>query len=791
MQGLSAGLTISDRFTLARRLGGGGMGEVWLADDRELADRVALKLLDPRFAESPGFVDLLRRECSQARSLVHPNIVRVFDFHATDERYFISMQYVDGDTLIASRGSAFQKIVHQVLMVCDALAYAHRAGVVHRDVKTSNVLVDRNGICYLTDFGIASLMSSAGDDKGVAIKGGGTLPSMSPQQLAGLPAAVSDDVYSLGAMLYELISGEPLFHPNVAPERIRAEQPTPLTMDKTGQPLPESLVKLVAAMLSKAPEQRPAGIGAVRSVLEDIHADFPLDSQAGADFDQPIRPISRRTTAPAVSEDGATTAPRRRAEAKDSGLSPTIVYGALAALLMVAVVVIFLLPNAVQERRQAGGKAVDEQPVQQVEQTETGGAASASNAAGLAVKREIADEILGELLVAQDRLRAVGVAVWGGDDWADAEAAVATGDDAYQDRRFDEAVTSYRQALNTMKILEPRAPEILARALADGAAAINAGDSEAAEQNFQLALAVDPVNDVARTGLARAARLDDVIALTRQAADVEQAGDLSAAAGLYEQALDVDPEWTPAPDGLSRTRSGVAQLSYEKRMAAGFGALADKQFERAREAFNAALSTRPGDADATAALRQVETEARLAEVIRLQARARIAETGEDWAAAVGHYEAILAIDPAVTSAKQNLERARQRSQLAASLDSAIAKADLLNDERVARNARNLLGEARAVASPGPVLSGQIGRLDELLTIASVPVRVLFQSDNATEVVIYKVGSLGAFETRAVDLRPGRYVAVGSRAGYRDVRRSFLVMPQGTDGPIELSCKEPI
>ncbi|MFW2405798.1 MAG: protein kinase domain-containing protein [Gammaproteobacteria bacterium] len=790
MQGLSAGLTISDRFTLVRRLGAGGMGEVWLADDSELADRVALKLLDPRFADSPGFVDLLRRECSQARSLVHPNIVRVFDFHATDERYFISMQYVDGDTLVASRGVAFQKVVHQGLMVCDALAYAHRSGVIHRDVKASNVLVDRNGVCYLTDFGIASLMSSNGDGEGASIKGGGTLPSMSPQQLAGLPASVSDDIYSFGAMLHELIVGEPLFHPDVTTERIRAERAPPLTNDKTGQPLPESLIKLVGAMLSKSPEQRPAGIGAVRSVLEDIQADFPQDTQAGAS-DELIRPISRRTTAPAVSEDGATMAPRRRVEKKDAGLSPKIVYGALAALLGVAVVVIFLLPGAVQERRQAGGKVVDEQPAQRVEQPDPGDAAAETSAAALAVKREIADEILGELLVAQDRLRALGVAVWGGQDWEDAESAVASGDDAYQDRRFDAAVTSYRQALNTMKILEPRAPEVLSRALADGLAAIDAGDREGAEQNFTLALAVDPVNEVARKGLARATRLDDVIELTRKAADVEQAGDLSAAADLYAQALDVDPEWTPARDGLTRTRSGVAQLSYEKRMAAGFGALSDKEFERARREFNAALATRPGDADATAALRQVETEAKLAEVIRLQARARIAETGEDWATAAGHYEAILAIDPAVTSAKKNLERARKRSQLADSLDSAIAKADALNDERVARKARSLLGDARSIASPGPVLSGQIDRLDELLQIASVPVRVVFQSDNATEVVIYKVGSLGAFQTRAVDLRPGRYVAVGSRAGYRDVRRSFLVMPQGTDGPIELSCKEPI
>ncbi len=226
-------------------------------------------------------------------------------------------------------------------------------------------------------------------------------------------------------------------------------------------------------------------------------------------------------------------------------------------------------------------------------------------------------------------------------------------------------------------------------------------------------------------------------------------------------------------------------------MAAGFGALSQQEFERARREFEAALTVKPGDADAQAALRQVETEMRLAEVIRLQALARIAEVGENWEQAVGHYEGILAIDPAVTSAQQSLARARTRRQLGESLDATIADADQFNDERVARGARSLLDRARGVASPGPVLEGQITRLDELLRVAAIPVRVVFQSDNLTEVVIYKVGSLGTFQSRTLDLKPGRYVAVGSRQGYRDVRRSFQVLPDGTEGPIVLSCKEPI
>ena len=142
MQGLSPGLILDGRFELIRQLGSGGMGEIWLAQDSELDEQVALKLLNQDFCQSAA-VDLLRQECRKARALVHPNIVRVYDFHVGESRYYISMKYVEGDTLAAVRGASFQSIVEQVLMVCDALEYAHRAGVIHRDVKPANVLFNQ------------------------------------------------------------------------------------------------------------------------------------------------------------------------------------------------------------------------------------------------------------------------------------------------------------------------------------------------------------------------------------------------------------------------------------------------------------------------------------------------------------------------------------------------------------------------------------------------------------------------------------------------------------------------
>lgn len=780
MQGLVAGLNFSDRFTLIRQLGRGGMGEIWLADDAQLAESVALKLLDPRFSQAAGFVDLLRAECRRARALVHPNIVRVFDFHHSDDRYFISMQYVDGDTLASLRGARFQQVVQKSLMVCDALAYAHRAGLIHRDVKTSNVLLDRNGVCYLSDFGIAAATLETQP------RGGGSLPSMSPQQLAGQPAAVADDVYAFGALLYELLSGVPLFHPDVTSERIRAELPASLSVDGAGQELPESLAKLLLAMLDKVPERRPAGIGAVRSVLEEIHADYPLIASSAA-TDDIIAPVSRRGSLQSPKA-GSEPPSLRRIEPTGKGLAPGLVYGGLAALAAVALVVIFLLPEAVEERRATAAREVAEDTVVRPAEPE-----EVVDPVGLKVQREITDEILGELLVIEDRLKALGVDAWGGESWTEARRLAEAGDTVYRARNYSEASTQYRQALNLMKLLEPEAAGILADALSEGLAAIDAGDQAGAIAKFELALAIEPVNADARSGLARAQQLDQVLKLTLDAAELESAGDLMAAAASYESALAIDPRWVPAREGLARSRGGIAQIGYETRMAEGFSAMAREKFAAARTAFEAALRIRPGDADAGQALRALEAEAQLAQVISLQARAREAEGRENWSGAVATYDAILKLEPGLISAQQNRARAVERQALSEQLENVLGKTDQFNDDRVAGRARTVLNQARAVQNPGPVHERQIVQLDEALRIAAEPASVVFQSDNLTEVVIYKVGSLGLFLTRTVDLKPGRYVAVGSRAGYRDVRRNFNVRPKGVGNPepIILSCEEPI
>ncbi len=778
MSGLTEGLTLAGRFKLIRRLGTGAFGEVWLAADRELGQEVALKLLTTTAADGVA-ADALRRECEQLRALSHPAIVRVYAVHRDGPWHFISMQAVEGDTLAALRGHGFREIVRAVLLLVDALEHAHANGVVHRDLKASNVLRDAHGTVYLTDFGVAAALARAPAAAGRMP--GGTLSAMSPQQLDGEPAAIADDVYSLGALLYDLLSGQPLLGPDVSAERVRTEVPAPLGRDGRGEPVPPALASLVAAMLDKSPERRPAGMAAVRVVLDEVLR----ESTAGIAEGGPgpvIAPRRRGSGSPPPAQAaGPGSRPLPLSKAAHRGLPPGLVYAGLGILLVLGVAVVWLLPQAVEER---GPVIVAPAPAPRAQ-------SAAPDADTLRAQRDVADEALGRLLALLEELKAAAVERWGGADWLEASRLSAQGDEEYRRRDYAAALASYRRAVELLEGLEQRRPRAFAEALAAGRAALEAADQPAAIAGFELAAAIDKENDQAQRGLTRARQLDQVLAQMSSGEAAELAGDLGAARSAYEAALGLDADWAPARAAVARVRQAAATGAYERAMATGLEALAAGRFDAARTALRRALEVRPGDADASAALEQVTREERVARIVALQSEAAALARAERWQEAAGRYEAMLAIDGALAEARTGLERSRYRSGLAARLERQIAEADRLNEDAVWRQAEALVGEARAVEGPAPQLERSAAELERLLRIAAIPVPVRFESDNATDVMIYKVGRLGTFTSRTVDLRPGAYVAVGRRDGFRDVRQSFRVTAEGSNGPVVLRCEEAI
>lgn len=266
---LQAGSKVgSDRFMLIRELGRGGMGVVWLAQDTHLGEQVAIKFLPPEVATDPVALDDLRRETVHTHRLTHPNIIRIHDFHQqSDGVAFISMEYVEGMTLSGWRLEqpqqvfTWEQLAPLARQLCAALDYAHGAGVIHRDLKPANVMLDRRGRVKLGDFGIAAMVSDSVSRVSAPSRTGGTLAYMGPQQISGEAPTAADDIYALGATLYELLSGRPPFYRGDLTHQVlnAAVQPLAERMMESGitNPVPRDVAALIMACLAKDRARRP------------------------------------------------------------------------------------------------------------------------------------------------------------------------------------------------------------------------------------------------------------------------------------------------------------------------------------------------------------------------------------------------------------------------------------------------------------------------------------------------------------------------------------------------------
>src|ERR1043166_344621 len=215
----TGGQVVFGRYQLLKVLGRGGMGIVWLARDEELERDVALKFLPDLMIQERALLDQLKRETKRCLELTHPHIVRIYDFVHDERSGCISMEYVDGETLSNLRAEKEQKVFepHElagwIAQLCDALDYAHNhAKVIHRDLKPSNLMVNQRGDLKVADFGIARSLADSASRLTAEQGRSGTLVYMSPQQLNGERSTHVDDIYSLGATIYELLTSKPPFY---------------------------------------------------------------------------------------------------------------------------------------------------------------------------------------------------------------------------------------------------------------------------------------------------------------------------------------------------------------------------------------------------------------------------------------------------------------------------------------------------------------------------------------------------------------------------------------------------
>jgi beta-lactam-binding protein with PASTA domain len=327
------GSTIDGRYRLLRRIGSGGMADVWLAEDPHLQRRVALKILHRRFAQDREFVERFRREAEAAAGLQHPNVVAVFDRGEVEGTYYIAMQLLEGRSLktLIDRGLTPEQAVALIRQVLEGAGFAHRHGVVHRDLKPQNVIVDDQGKATVTDFGIARAGASEITQAGSVM---GTPHYLSPEQAQGQDVTAVSDLYSIGVILYEALAGRVPFEADSAVAiAMKQVSHTPQRPSSINPAVSPALDAAVMRALEKDPGQRFQSAEAFIAALDAALREPGAQRGSTAAF-APLPPVVAPEEAAAAEPDPEQAARRRRRRLIWGLVAAAVLLGALVGLAL-------------------------------------------------------------------------------------------------------------------------------------------------------------------------------------------------------------------------------------------------------------------------------------------------------------------------------------------------------------------------------------------------------------------------------------------------------------------------
>jgi tetratricopeptide (TPR) repeat protein len=471
-----------------------------------------------------------------------------------------------------------------------------------------------------------------------------------------------------------------------------------------------------------------------------------------------------------------------------------LVWLSLGALAVVALAVIFVLPAIVSEyelpleRRTEVANLTSANPSQVPPAIN---AISPFDEAQRSLQRKEAQDVLAELLAAQAELDSLGVENWAGPTYEEALSFAKVGDESYLVQEFVEALNSYEEGLMALQALLDTVPTVLSQQLIDAEAALTLNQSALALEKFEIVLQLDPGNSQAEAGKRKAETLDEVNSLLSQAGNLAESGELDAARELYLSALDLDNTNTITQQGIRQIDRQILENEFAQIMSEGYSLLQNSQPEQAIEAFQRAGTLGINQDQAQAAIQQTQDEVARVEIERYGSEANEAQDNEQWQLAVQAYDQVLGIDANLIFAIEGRDYTEKRYRLDTLLESANANPERLADDGVYQQTLDVYYTGRAIENPGPRLLGQLDQLEVILENSQIVQSIAFVSDSLTQVTLLRVAEMGMFESQSLTLKTGRYVAVGKRDGYRDVRQEFVVGFGQTPESVIVKCDERI
>lgn len=417
--------------------------------------------------------------------------------------------------------------------------------------------------------------------------------------------------------------------------------------------------------------------------------------------------------------------------------------------------------------------------------------ASPYTEAQLAKQRKDAQAALETLLEQQNTLEEMSVELWADAEFKQATELAVAGDSSYRKRQFKQAADEYTQANTILNAITEGKEQLLQKVIKEGNQALMLGQKEKAIEAFTLVSRIDPTSTAASNGLKRADTIEQILPILQQANNQQQDQQLQKAISSYERVLAIDPLASEASSAIATIKSKQREQEFSRLMTRGLAAIDAGKATTARDYFNKAAKIKPSDPGVKDGLRQSAQMLGGARIKGYLNEAASYESQENWSKVIEVLDNALAKEGQLSGFTERRDEATRRLQLDQRLDNIIKQPELLSDDNAYKAAQEIQQQAQAVRNRGAKLNQQIAQVQQLLSSALIPINIVIESDNLTDVNVFKVARLGKISSKSLTLKPGKYVITGARNGFRDVREEIIIKASDEGKRIRIACTQAI